>query len=139
MENAPAPTRPPVPAPIPTAAAAPVLGVVSPVAPYYPPPLHQPPGWYVPVDGKATAAMALAIVGIVFGLPFGLPGMVLGPIAYFMGRSAQARIDASGATIGGRGQAQAGWILGAVATGIGCVASLIYLVVLLMAISVPTV
>ena len=82
--------------------------------------------------------MALAIVGIVFGLPFGLPGMVIGPIAYFLGRSAQARIDVSGAMIGGRGQAQAGWILGAVATGIGCVVSLIYLVLFLLAISLPT-
>lgn len=81
--------------------------------------------------------MALAIVGIVFGLPFGLPGMVLGPIAYFMGRSAQGRIDASGATIGGRGQAQAGWILGAVATATGCVVSLVYVVLFLLAISVP--
>lgn len=132
MERAPAPanTLPPV--------LPPREYGLQPVAPYHPPPLHPPPGYNVPVDGKATAAMALAIIGIVFGLPFGFPGMVLGPIAYFLGRSAKARIDASAATIGGRGQAQAGWILGAVATGIGCVVSLIYLVLFLLAISVPT-
>jgi len=132
MEDAPAPasTLQPVPA---------SYGHGSqPVAPYHPPPMHPPPGYRVPLDGKAITAMALAIIGIVFGLPFGLPGMVLGPIAYFMGRSAQSRIDASAATVGGRGQAQSGWILGAVATGIGCVVSLIYLVLLLVAISAPS-
>ena len=82
--------------------------------------------------------MALAILGIVFGLPFGLPGMILGPIAYFMGRPAEARIAAAGGAIGGHSQAQAGWILGVVATALGCITSLIWLVVFLIAISAPS-
>jgi len=79
--------------------------------------------------------MLLAILGVVFGLPFGLPGMVLGPVGYFMGRRAEARIATSGGAIAGHSQAQAGRVLGVIATAIGCVTSLIWLVLFFLAIS----
>jgi hypothetical protein len=68
----------------------------------------------------------------------GLPGLALGPLGYFLGRSAVARIDAVPGTARGRGLAVTGWVLGIVATAIGAVVSLIWLVVLLNVISTPT-
>ena len=76
-----------------------------------------------------------AIFGILLGVPLGLPGLALGPLAYFLGRSAMARIDGAGGTLSGRGVAVAGSVLGVVATAIGAVISLAWLVLLLVAIS----
>jgi hypothetical protein len=81
--------------------------------------------------------MAASILGLLLGLPFGVPGLALGPLGYFMGRSAVARIDASPGTAGGRGIAVAGSVLGVVATAIGAVVSLAWLILLLMVISAP--
>jgi hypothetical protein len=110
------------------------------IAPYHPPPAYPPPalGRAAPADGRAITSLAVAVLGIVLGLPFGLPGLVLGAIAYFTGKAAIARIDSAKGTVGGRGLAAAGWVLGVVATGIGAVVSLIWLVVLLVAVSGPT-
>lgn len=124
----------PTPMPLPPVAVPPV------VAAYHPPPTYPPPslGRSAPVDGRATTSLAVAIIGIAFGVPFGLPGLVLGAIAYFTGKSAIARIDASAGTLGGRGLAATGWVLGVVATAIGAVVSLAWLVVLLVSVSGPT-
>ena len=92
----------------------------------------------MPVDGRATVSMVLGILGLLLGLPLGVPGMVLGPLAYFLGKPAQSRIDASSGTIGGRAQAEAGWILGIVATAVGCVSALVWLIVILLSISTPS-
>ena len=81
--------------------------------------------------------MAASILGILLGLPFGLPGLALGPLGYFMGRSAIARIDGAPGTAGGRGVAIAGSVLGVVATAIGAVVSLVWLILLLFALSAP--
>jgi hypothetical protein len=70
-------------------------------------------------------------------VPLGLPGMVLGTLAYFLGRSAVSRIDTSQGAIGGRGLAVASWVLGAVAMGIGAVVTLVWLVVVLTALNQP--
>jgi hypothetical protein len=84
-------------------------------------------------------SLIAAIFGILFGLLFGLPGLALGPMAYFLGRSAITRIDEAGEPPAGRGLAQAGLVLGVVATAIGAVVSLAWLVLLLVAASVtPT-
>jgi len=109
------------------------------VAPYHPPPAYAPPslGRAAPVDGRAITSLAVAIVAIAFGLPLGLPGLALGPVAYFTGRAAIARIDTSQGTIGGRSLAATGWVLGVVATAIGAVVSLAWLVVLLISVSGP--
>ena len=130
VEISPHPLTPPTP----------VIAPPSALAAYHPPPAYPPPslGRAAPADGRAITSLALAVLGLVLGLPFGLPGLVLGPIAYFTGKAALARIDESHGTIGGRSLASAGWVLGVVATAIGAVVSLIWLVVLLVALSGPT-
>jgi len=54
-----------------------------------------------------------------------------------MGKAAIRHIDSSSGTVGGRSLAAAGWVLGVVATAIGAVVSLVWVVVLLVAISGP--
>jgi hypothetical protein len=109
-------------------------------APYHPPPAYPPPsaGQAAPTDGRAITSLIASIVGILLGLPFGLPGLALGPLGYFLGRSAVARIDSAPGTARGRSIAVTGWVLGIVATAIGAIVSLIWLVVLLNLISTPT-
>ena len=83
------------------------------------------------------ASLATAIAGLLLGLPLGVPGLVLGPIAYFTGKSAVDRIDASGGTLSGRSMAVTGWALGIVATAVGAVISLIWFVLILVSLSTP--
>jgi hypothetical protein len=120
--------RPPPPAGAPPAA-----------TPYRPPPPYAPPDLVraAPTDGRAITSLAASIFGILLGVPFGLPGLALGPLGYFMGRSAIARIDSAPGTAGGRGMAVVGWVLGVVATFIGAVVSMVWLVLLLVVISAP--
>jgi uncharacterized membrane protein YjgN (DUF898 family) len=70
----------------------------------YPPP-------YAPVPDHPRAATAL-VLGIVAVVVCGL----VGPFAWSVGRSTLAEIDASGGRWGGRGQAQAGYVLGIIGT-----------------------
>jgi hypothetical protein len=63
--------------------------------------------------------------------------MVLGTLAYFLGRSAVSRIDISQGALGGRSVAVAGWVLGVVAMAIGSVVTLVWIVVVLVATSQP--
>jgi hypothetical protein len=109
----------------------------SPVAPYHPPPAYPPAGIAraVPTDGHAITSLVASLLGILLALPVGLPGLALGPLGYFLGRSAITRIDASAGASGGRGMAVAGSVLGIVATAIGAVVSLVWLVLILVAIS----
>jgi hypothetical protein len=80
----------------------------------YPPPYpgyqpgYQPYG--PPQDHpQATLAMILGIVGVVVC-------QIVGPFALVIGKRALNEIDASGGTLGGRGMAQAGFILGIIGT-----------------------
>lgn len=118
----------------------PPSGPPTAVVPYHPPPPYPPPGLgrAAPTDGRAITSLVASIFGILLGLPFGLPGIALGPLGYFMGRSAMARIDEAPGTSGGRTVAVMGWVLGIVATAIGAVVSLVWLVLLLVVISAPT-
>jgi hypothetical protein len=77
------------------------------------------------------------VAGILLGLPAGIPGMALGTLAYFLGRSAVSRIDSSQGALGGRSVAVAGWVLGVVAMAIGSVVTLVWIVVVLVATSQP--
>jgi hypothetical protein len=115
------------------APAAPALGRWHP-PPSYPPPKMQATG---STDGRAIASLVAAIFGIVLGLPFGIPGMALGTVAYFLGKSGVGRIDHSQGTRGGRSVAVAGWVLGAVAMAIGSAVTLVWLIVALVAFSPP--
>jgi hypothetical protein len=118
---------------------APTLTVQPSVAPYHPPPNYPPPGYgrSAPTDGRALTSLGVAILGIVLALPLGVPGLILGPLAYFLGKSAVRRIDGSAGALGGRGLAAAGWVLGVVATALGALVSLAYLVLILLALSTP--
>lgn len=106
------------------------------VAPYYPPPTYAPQ-LTAPVgtDAKAVASLAFAILGLIFALPLGLPGMIAGPIAYFLGKGARARIAESGGTLGGAGAANAGRIIGIIATAVGALVTLLWFIVILNALS----
>ena len=63
----------------------------------------------------------------------GLPGLILGPIAYFLGKSAVNRIDASRGELGGRSTAVAAWMIGVAATAFGAAITLAWLTFLLVA------
>ena len=126
-------------APAPQASEA--TGVQSPpqIATYYPPPSYPPPSYSATgaLDNRAAVALALAIIGLVLGLPLGVPGLVCGPIAYFMGKSAVTRIEASAGALGGRNLAKTASILGVIATAGGAVVSLVWLVFFLVSVSTP--
>ena len=63
--------------------------------------------------------------------------MVLGTLAYFLGKSAASRIDGSQGALGGRGVAVSGWVLGVVAMAIGSAVTLVWVVLFLVATSQP--
>jgi hypothetical protein len=102
--------------------------------PSFPPPLVKASG---STEGRGIASLVAAVAGILLGLPMGIPGMVLGTLAYFLGRSAVSRIDGSQGALGGRSVAVAGWMLGVVAMAIGSAVTLVWIVVVLVATSQP--
>ena len=64
-------------------------------------------------SGKATAAMVLGIIGVLGAFLIAVVGLILGVIAIVFGR--QAREETGSGRKSGRGQAQAGFVLGIVA------------------------
>jgi hypothetical protein len=117
----------------------PAQTVAQAAVPWYPPPSYPPPRVKASgsTDGRAIASLIAAIAGIVLGLPTGIPGMVLGTLAYFLGRSAVSRIDSSKGTLGGRSIAVSGSVFGVVAMAIGSVITLVWIVVVLVATAQP--
>lgn len=90
-----------------------------------PPPPAQGPGYgYVPDHPRATLALVLGILSLVLC-------QLLGPVAWVIGGRAVQEIDASGGTVGGRGSANAGRILGIVATVL-LILGIVLLVVLIV-------
>src|SRR5689334_16330240 len=87
------------------------------IAPYHAPPNYPPPASQAGqvTDGRAAASLVLAVLGLVFSIPLGLPGMIAGTIAYFLGKSAKTRIAESNGARGGEGAARAGRIVGVIA------------------------
>ena len=57
----------------------------------------------------------VGIVSLFLACGYGI-GLLGSPVALFMGRSSMKRIDASQGRLGGRGMAQAGFVLGIVGT-----------------------
>lgn len=89
-------------------------------------PMVPPPGYPVvrPDHPRATTAMVLGILGLV------VCG-ICAPFAWSIGGKAVKEIEASGGAYGGRGQAQAGYIMGIIGTilmGIGVVLGVIWLI-----------
>jgi hypothetical protein len=79
----------------------------SPFPPSYPPP---PPAGGPPAQVPgAVAALVLGVLGIVL-----CP--LCGPFAWSLGRKGELAADASGGTLGGRGLASAGKVLGMIGT-----------------------
>ena len=97
----------------------------------YPPGYGPPPGYGYPAYGftgpehpKATTSLVLGILGVVLC-------QVLAPFALVMGKRTLAEIDASQGRWGGRGAAQAGYVLGIVGTvilGLAVVGVLLYVI-----------
>lgn len=91
--------------------------------PYAQQPWQQPSGYppmqpyqvTPPTDGLGVAAMVIGIVSLVMMCAYGI-GLLGSPAALIMGRISMKRIDRSEGRIGGRGMAQAGFILGIVGT-----------------------
>ncbi len=82
------------------------------VPPQYPYPGPGGPSGYAgppPDQRQATTALVLGILGLA------ICG-VLAPFAWSIGRSSLREIDASGGALGGRGKAQAGYIMGIIGT-----------------------
>jgi len=102
--------------------------------PPYPPqgygqPPYPPQGYgqvqYAPDHPKATTAMVLGILSLV------ICGLI-GPFAWSMGRRTVREIDASNGQLGGRGQAQAGFICGIISTvllGLGLIVVVLIVVI----------
>lgn len=61
--------------------------------------------------------------------------MALGPLAYFLGKSAVGRIDESKGELGGRSTAVAGYVIGTIATAVGALVTFGWFLLLLFSIS----
>src|SRR5205809_213119 len=107
------------------------------MSPYYRAGYPQPPAPATHNDGAAVVSAILGSFGVVLGLVLGIPGLVLGPIAYFLGKGAIGRIEASKGTLGGRSAAAAGWVIGVIATAVGAIVTLTWFVIWLVAVSGP--
>lgn len=66
-------------------------------------------------DGQALAAMIVGILALALSCGYGC-SLVGAPVALFLGLSARKRIDASNGQLGGRGMAQAGFVMGVIGT-----------------------
>jgi hypothetical protein len=67
----------------------------------------------------AIASLVVGIIAAVGVFCYGIPAVILGPVALFLGLRARGRIKAAAGSVGGGGLAMAGWITGLVATCIG--------------------
>ena len=77
-----------------------------------PPPAAYPYPAARPTDGKAIAALVTGLLAPFAAMFYGIPGIVLGSVAVFLGLRARGRIKRSGDALGGGGIALAGWIVG---------------------------
>lgn len=98
---------------------------------------HQNPSYGYPgqpQDGGAQAAMIVGIVSLAVGMIACGLGFLGSPVAWYLGHQAKKRIDASGGQLAGRGNAQAGFVLGIIGTvllALLIVAVVVVLVILL--------
>lgn len=74
-------------------------------------------------DPRALLALVLGIVGVAVC-------QLVAPFAWSIGKRAVSDIDASGGSLGGRGPAQTGYVLGVVGTVMLVVATTLFVVLL---------
>jgi hypothetical protein len=91
-------------------------GAQQPYPPAYPPQYPhghpaQAPIQYAPDHPKATTSLVIGILGVVLC-------QIIAPFAWSMGKKTLDEIDASQGRLGGRGAAQAGYVLGIVGTAL---------------------
>jgi hypothetical protein len=101
---------------------------------YGQPPYGQPPTGYAPDHPKATTALVLGILGLV------VCG-VIAPFAWRIGRRTLDEIDGSHGQLGGRGTAQAGYVLGIIGTVVlllGLLAGLLVMALTIASVSTHT-
>jgi uncharacterized membrane protein YjgN (DUF898 family) len=92
----------------------------------YPP--HPGGGYQQPPQQDHPKAMTSLILGILGVVICG----VLAPFAWRIGKRAVNEIDASGGQLGGRGTAQAGYILGIIGTILLIIGVVVFLLVLVL-------
>ena len=93
-------------------------------------PAPPPSGEYAaPAPGRkaegAIAALVLGIIGIIF-----CP--LCAPVAWGLGRKAERLVDASGRTLGGRGEATAGKVLGIIGTCLMIIGIILFIVLIVV-------
>ena len=90
--------------------------------PGYPPPVYS---YAPPEHPKAQTSLILGILGLVLC-------QVVAPFAWVTGKRTVAEIDVSGGRLGGRSQAQTGYVLGIIGTvllGLGLAFMIFYFVI----------
>jgi hypothetical protein len=102
------PNQPPGSQPPPYGQQQPPEGFAS-YPPPYAPPVQGGYGQQPENHPNATTALVLGIVGVICC-------SLTAPFAWVMGKKAMDEIDASGGRLGGRGNAQAGYVLGILGT-----------------------
>jgi hypothetical protein len=85
----------------------------------------------LPNAPNAVLALVLGIISIVLC-------SVTGPFAWWLGQQAEQAVDASGGTLGGRGMATAGKILGIIGTVLLGIAILAGIIILIVAVASPS-
>jgi len=96
---------------------------------YGQPSYGQAPVRYAPDHPKATTALVLGILGVVLC-------QIIAPFAWSIGKKSLNEIDASNGMMGGRGSAQAGYVLGIVGTILLIVGVLFFVVWIIFVVTI---
>ncbi len=75
----------------------------------------------------AIAALVVGLIAPLAAMFDGVPGVIMGSIAVFLGLSSRRRIKRSGGTLEGGGLALAGWIVGLCAIVLGVVIAIFFI------------
>ena len=108
----------------------------NPYAPYGSTPYGTTPyGAPLEKDRSATTAMVLGIVAVAGAFICGVT-ILISPVALVMGLNSKRRIDASGGRLGGRSEAQTGFILGIIGTVLLALAIVAIALVVILALTI---
>ena len=108
----------------------------GPQQPPGPPGYPGPPSYLLPDHPDATKAMVIGLIALVGGFTCYLP-LALGPWAWVVGRRVVKEIDAQPGRYEGRGQAQAGFVMGVIATALLLLGALLILGLLALFVVAP--